>query len=76
MTFDPAEIVRAGVFVSIDGAGRLRVERGYVRPEDETPVETEPDTATDDGQAAQANRNPGSIASPSQRCGSSRKTRA
>ena len=42
MTFDPAEIVRAGAFVSIDGAGRLRVERGYVRPEDETPVETGP----------------------------------
>ena len=28
----------AGVFVSIDGNGRLRVERGYVRPEDEPPV--------------------------------------
>lgn len=28
----------AGAFVSIDGSGELRVERGYVRPEDE-PVE-------------------------------------
>lgn len=36
--FDPAEIGRAGAFVSIDGEGRLRVERGYVRPEDEVPV--------------------------------------
>ena len=35
---DPAEIGRAGAFVSIDGEGRLRVERGYVRPEDEVPV--------------------------------------
>jgi len=41
--FDPAEVARAGAFVSIDGDGRLRVERGYVRPEDEMPVEPEPD---------------------------------
>jgi ParB family transcriptional regulator, chromosome partitioning protein len=58
MTFDPAEIVRAGAFVSIDGAGRLRVERGYVRPEDETPVEREPDAPTDDGQDTQAQSEP------------------
>ena len=37
--YDPAEIVRAGAFVSIDNEGALRVERGFVRPEDETPVE-------------------------------------
>nr|WP_287799931.1 ParB/RepB/Spo0J family partition protein [Acidiphilium sp.] len=36
--FDPADIVRAGVFVSIGNDGALRVERGYVRPEDEPPV--------------------------------------
>ncbi|MDE8345368.1 MAG: ParB N-terminal domain-containing protein [Acidocella sp.] len=36
--YDAAYIVRAGAFVSIDGSGRLRVERGYVRPEDEVPV--------------------------------------
>ncbi len=41
--YDPAEIARAGVFVSVDGDGRLRVERGYVRPEDEAPAEPEPD---------------------------------
>jgi ParB family chromosome partitioning protein len=41
--YDPAEIARAGVFVSVDGEGRLRVERGYVRPEDEAPAEPEPD---------------------------------
>jgi ParB family chromosome partitioning protein len=33
--FDPTEIARAGVFVSIDYDGRLKVERGLVRPEDE-----------------------------------------
>jgi ParB family transcriptional regulator, chromosome partitioning protein len=36
--YDPAEIARAGAFVSIDGSGVLRVERGYVRPEDEVPM--------------------------------------
>jgi ParB family chromosome partitioning protein len=35
--YDPAEIARAGVFVSIDGDSNLRIERGYVRPEDEAP---------------------------------------
>jgi hypothetical protein len=34
--FDPVEIARAGAFVSIDGSGNLRVERGYICPEDET----------------------------------------
>ena len=43
LVFDPAEIGRAGAFVSIDGAGALRVERGYVRPEDELPVVAEPE---------------------------------
>jgi ParB family chromosome partitioning protein len=37
--FDPAEIARAGVFVSIDSDGSLRIERGFVRPEDEAPIE-------------------------------------
>ncbi len=37
--YDPADIVRAGAFVSIDSEGALFVDRGYVRPEDEAPVE-------------------------------------
>lgn len=41
--FDPAEIVRAGVFVSIDTDGALLVERGYVKPEDEAPLTAEGD---------------------------------
>ncbi len=36
--YDPADIARAGVFVSIDDEGALSVDRGYVRPEDEAPV--------------------------------------
>ena len=37
--FDLSDIAHAGVFISIDGGGQLRVERGFVRPEDEAPVE-------------------------------------
>ena len=41
--FDATEVARAGAFVSIDSGGALRVERGYVRAEDDLPVELEPD---------------------------------
>ena len=34
----PAEIARAGVFVSIDADGSPLVDRGFVKPEDEAPV--------------------------------------
>jgi ParB family chromosome partitioning protein len=36
--YEPAEIARAGVFVSIDADGHLSVDRGYVRLEDEPRV--------------------------------------
>ncbi|MEM9813541.1 MAG: ParB/RepB/Spo0J family partition protein [Pseudomonadota bacterium] len=39
--FEPEDFAIAGAFVSIDSAGGLRVERGYVRPEDEPVEETE-----------------------------------
>jgi ParB family chromosome partitioning protein len=55
LAFDPAEMARAGAFVSIAQDGRLRVERGYVRPEDELPVEPEPDPSeTEPAMAADA----------------------
>ena len=38
LVFDPEEIARAGAFVSIDPGGHLRIERGFVRAEDEVPV--------------------------------------
>jgi ParB family chromosome partitioning protein len=41
LVFDPAEIARAGAFISIAHDGRLHIERGYVRPEDEMPTELE-----------------------------------
>ncbi len=37
--YDPADIAIAGVFVTIDANGALAVDRGYIRPEDEVPVE-------------------------------------
>ncbi|WP_434721281.1 ParB/RepB/Spo0J family partition protein [Mesorhizobium sp. RIZ17] len=45
MRFDPADIARAGVFVSVDADGSLLVERGYVKPEDEAPAAPEADNA-------------------------------
>jgi ParB family chromosome partitioning protein len=47
VTFDPADIARAGVFVSVDAEGALSVDRGYVRPEDEAPI-VEPGQDGDD----------------------------
>ena len=34
-TFAPEDVASAGCFVSLDSDGRLCIERGYVRPEDE-----------------------------------------
>src|SRR3546814_8553464 len=45
LTFDAQEMARAGVFVSIEVDGSLCIERGYVRPEDETVI------ASEDGEA-------------------------
>jgi ParB family chromosome partitioning protein len=51
--YAPEGIARAGVFVSIDGSGGLRVERGYVRPEDEAPIEEQeaPEVENEAGEA-------------------------
>ncbi|MFD1913495.1 MULTISPECIES: ParB/RepB/Spo0J family partition protein [Alphaproteobacteria] len=43
VSFDPDEIARAGVFLSIDRDGQLVVDRGYVRPEDEPEAAVEGD---------------------------------
>ncbi|MBI5011253.1 MAG: DNA-binding protein, partial [Methylocystis sp.] len=55
VVYTQEDIARAGVFVSIDRSGRLRVERGYVRPEDEAPIE-EPEASSDEGETAEAAR--------------------
>jgi len=41
--YEDADRAIAGVFVSLDGSGRLRVQRGFVRPENEPRAEVEPD---------------------------------
>lgn len=52
LTFAPEEIAVAGVFVSLDRDGSIRIDRGYVRPEDE-PVEDE-EAVGDDASGAGA----------------------
>lgn len=49
--FDPDEMARAGCYVRVNADGELRVERGFVRREDEPPVEDVPADA--DGTAAE-----------------------
>jgi ParB family chromosome partitioning protein len=57
--YDPVEIARAGVFVSIDANGGICVDRGYVRLEDEAPVD-----APTEGEAATANGDAEIVPSP------------
>jgi ParB family chromosome partitioning protein len=47
--YDPAEIAIAGVFATLDANGKLVVDRGYVRPEDERPAELEGDDVQERG---------------------------
>ncbi len=47
LAFDPAEVARAGAFVSIAHDGGLRVERGYIRPEDEIAADPESEPSVD-----------------------------
>jgi ParB family chromosome partitioning protein len=58
--YDPEEIARAGVFVSIDGNGVLRIDRAYMRAEDEAPVDL--DSGVDGGSAGNPESD-GSVAS-------------
>jgi ParB family chromosome partitioning protein len=69
--YDPEEIARAGAFISIDGSGALRVERGYVRPEHEPAVPepepfTNPESGTVDTTSAQGAETEGSGSAPSE----------
>ena len=63
VSFDPGDIVRAGAFVSIDGSGRLRIERGYVRPEDEARIEEPEGTDSEEEIEANASSAAASVAS-------------
>lgn len=48
--YDPAELARAGVFISIDREGELVVDRGYIRPEDEAPASVDGEAIGADGE--------------------------
>jgi ParB family transcriptional regulator, chromosome partitioning protein len=64
LIYDPTEIARAGVFVTLDRDGTLAVYRGYVRPEDEPREETAvqegdgPDAMGQGGDAGVSSWNP------------------
>ncbi|WP_085027803.1 ParB/RepB/Spo0J family partition protein [Ensifer aridi] len=49
--FDPEEVARGGAFVSLGAGGELKIERGFVRPEDEPQIDTDGcDAARADGE--------------------------
>ena len=74
LRYDPAEIARAGVFVSIDADGTLAVDRGYVRPQDEPSPGTDGAVLSSDG--AEPAELPQSSHRHHCRRGRSRRTRA
>ncbi|RUM96338.1 ParB/RepB/Spo0J family partition protein [Pseudaminobacter arsenicus] len=45
--FDPEEVAHGGAFISLGAGGELKVERGFVLPEDEPIVETDDSGASD-----------------------------
>jgi ParB family chromosome partitioning protein len=45
--FEPEEVARGGAFVSLAANGEPRIERGFVRPEDEPVAESDGDDADD-----------------------------
>lgn len=51
LVFDPADMERAGAFVSVDRDGSVRVERGFVRAEDEPGQEMTDGAAAPTGEA-------------------------
>ena len=64
LIYDPAEVARAGVFVTLDRDGSIEIYRGYVRPEDEPREETavqdgdSPDAMGQGGDAGVSSWNP------------------
>ncbi|WP_331375361.1 ParB/RepB/Spo0J family partition protein [Sinorhizobium chiapasense] len=57
--FDRDEVARAGAFISLGANGELKIERGFVRPEDEPQVEADVD------RTPQAHEDPGAGDMPS-----------
>ncbi len=44
--YDPDDLARGGIFVSLSHDGEARIERGFIRPEDEAPEPEEEDGET------------------------------
>jgi len=53
--YDPVELARAGVFVTLDSNGKLRIERGFIRPEDEPRSEAGETESREDGSVDDVN---------------------
>jgi ParB family chromosome partitioning protein len=47
--YDPEVVARGGVFVSLDSDGAVKIERGFVRAEDEPQPEAEPEAEDAEG---------------------------
>jgi ParB family chromosome partitioning protein len=60
--FDAEDVARGGVFISLNANGGLKIERGFVRPEDEPAVEALGDEH-DDGANDSAGQSVGAAAS-------------
>jgi ParB family chromosome partitioning protein len=54
VSYDPDDMARAGVFVSLAHDGRLRIDRGYIRPEDEPAAEGDDACVTANGAEQQS----------------------
>jgi ParB family chromosome partitioning protein len=65
LIYDPAEVARAGVFVTLDRDGSLAIYRGYVRPEDEPREETAVQDGDGEGAIGQGGEGLGSSWQPS-----------
>jgi len=46
--FNPQDVARGGVFISLSANGELKIERGFVRPEDEPMIEADDRRASSD----------------------------
>lgn len=68
--YDAADIACGGAFVILNHDGTIRIERGFIRPDDEKPVsepqagagEVDADSGIDDGQAIAADDEAGDLA--------------
>jgi ParB family chromosome partitioning protein len=56
LRYEPTDIARAGAFVTIDVEGGLRIDRGFLRPEDEAPIAPAPNPDGEEPDAAPSAR--------------------